>query len=52
MINNVPTPSSSLLAKANERPDLEAGRSILPELPNFCSKDGFHVQVKFESSIA
>ena len=44
VINNVPTPSSSLLAKANERPDLEAGRSILPEpLPNFCSKDGFHV---------
>ena len=44
VIHNVPTPSSSLLAKANERPDLEAGRSILPEpLPNFCSKDGFHV---------
>ena len=52
VINNVPTPSSSLLAKANERPDLEAGRSILPEpLPNFCSKEGFHVPNQIPASV-
>ena len=52
VINNVPTPNSSLLAKANERPDLEAGRSILPEpLPNFCSKEGFHFPNQIPPSV-
>ena len=49
VINNVPTPNSSLLAKANERPDLEAGRSILPEpLPNFAARKDSMSQIKFQ----